>query len=148
MRPQATSDEMSCPTGQNTDSKVRRFPEAWGKNSRKSAPSTGRLPPTPRPLEGTISGMSHVYLYHFTYRQAKRAHVPIQFGPPPAARPNTPARNKVMLNARRRPTTSDAVPQKLAPMHKPKKRDKVVYRTVRESTPNSTLSCGSVRATP
>lgn len=38
---------MSPPTGHHTLSMVRRFPEAKGRNSRNSAPSTGRFPPTP-----------------------------------------------------------------------------------------------------
>lgn len=42
---------MRLPTGHQTLSMVKRFPEANGRNSRKSAPSTGRFPPTPRPKQ-------------------------------------------------------------------------------------------------
>jgi hypothetical protein len=45
--------------------------------------------------------------------------------------------NKVKLKAKRRPTTSDAVPQKLAPMQRPRKSARVVYRIWFSSTPNS-----------
>jgi len=43
------NEAMSCPIGHQTDSIVRRLPDANGRNSRNSAPSTGRLPPTPTP---------------------------------------------------------------------------------------------------
>lgn len=101
-------DAISCPTGHHTLSRVRRFPLANGRNSRNNAPSTGKLPPTPAP------------------RQANSEQVATQLWPPPAARPNAPARKSVQLKARRRPMISDAIPQKLAPMHRPVKRDRVV----------------------
>lgn len=101
-------EAISCPTGHHTLSNVKRFPLAKGRNSRNNAPSTGRLPPTPIP------------------KQQKSAQVPTQLGPPPAARPNTPAMNRVALKARRRPTTSDMIPQKLAPRQRPRKSDRVV----------------------
>ena len=104
----ARSEAMRFPTGQKTDSKVKRFPDVCGRNSRKRAPSTGRLPPTPRPM------------------QAYSADTPIQLGPPPAARPKIPARQRVKLKARRRPRTSDAVPQNEAPMQRPRKSARVV----------------------
>lgn len=96
------SDAINCPRGHHTESSVNMFPDAIGKNSRKSAPSTGRLPPMPTPNE------------------AKRPQVPIQLLPPPTARPKTPAINRVELKASRRPTMSDAIPQKDAPMHSPR----------------------------
>ena len=108
MKAQARREAMRLPTGQKTESKVKRLPDVCGKNSRKSAPSTGRLPPTPRPM------------------QAYKAQVPIQLGPPPAARPKTPARKSVKLKARRRPIISEAVPQNEAPMQRPRKRARVV----------------------
>lgn len=52
------------------------------------------------------------------------------------------------LKASRRPMISEAVPQKEAPMHRPRKRDKVVYLTSVSLTPNSAESCGKVNATP
>lgn len=90
--------------------------DALGRNSRKSAywiisvvakllinnwhtPSTGKLPPTPNPSA------------------AYSPQVPTQLGPPPTARPNTPARNRVVLNARRRPARSDPMPQNEAPVN-------------------------------
>lgn len=124
------SEAIRLPTGQKTDRSVSKLPDVCGRNSRNRAPSTGRLPPTPRPM------------------QAYNAQTPIQFGPPPAASPKIPARNKVKLNARRRPTTSDAVPQKEAPMQRPRKSARVVYLTSVSLTPNSADSWGRVRATP
>jgi len=122
MKAQASSEAIKLPTGQKTESSVKRFPDVWGRNSRNKAPSTGRFPPTPRPI--------HAY----------SAHVPIQLGPPPEARPKTPARKRVKLKARRRPIMSDAVPQKDAPMQRPRKSDSVVYLTSVSLTPNSALS--------
>ena len=61
-----------------------------------------------------ISGKILVIFRNGTY--------PIQVGPPPAARPKAAAKNKVVLNARRRPTISDATPQKEAPIQRPKKK--------------------------
>jgi hypothetical protein len=116
------SEAITCPIGQKTDNRVSRLLDDSGRNSRNSAPSTGKLPPTPNP------------------RQLNSAAVPIQLGPPPAASPKAPARNSVKLKAKRRPTTSEAVPQKLAPMQRPKKRANVVYLMLLESTPNSTAS--------
>lgn len=121
---------MRLPTGHQTESRVRRLPLSNGRNSRKSAPSTGRLPPTPRPT------------------QAKRPHAPIQVGAPAAASPNTPARKRVKLKASRRPMTSEAIPQNDAPKQRPRNRLSVVKRTVFESTPNSSLRPGRVSATP
>jgi hypothetical protein len=123
-------EAIKFPTGQNIDNSVRRLPFVWGKNSRNNAPSTGRLPPTPSPM--------HAY----------SAQTPIQVGPPPAARPKHPAKSRVMLKASRRPKTSEAVPQNEAPRQRPRKSDNVVYLTSVSLTPNSTDSCGKVRATP
>jgi hypothetical protein len=120
----------SCPTGHQTDRTVRRAPLAFGRNSRNKAPSTGRFPPTPVPSA------------------AKRPHVPIQVGPAPTAIPKTPARKRVMLNANRRPMTSDPIPQKHAPMQRPMKSEQVVYLTFFSETPNVVCNEGSVNATP
>lgn len=51
MKAQARRLDTKLPTGHHTLSMVRRFPEANGRNSRKRAPSTGKLPPTPRPKQ-------------------------------------------------------------------------------------------------
>ena len=96
------SDAINCPRGHHTESSVSMPPDAMGRNSRKRAPSTGRLPPIPMPNE------------------AKSAQVPIQVLPPPTARPKTPAINSVELKASRRPMTSDAIPQKDAPIQSPR----------------------------
>jgi len=66
----ATSEATSVPTGHQTERRVKRLPDAKGRNSRNSAPSTGRLPPMPSPV------------------QAYKAQAPIQLGAPPAANPN------------------------------------------------------------
>jgi len=124
------SEAISWPTGHQTDRRVRRPPLAIGRNSRNKAPSTGKLPPTPRPT------------------QAKRAQDPIQLGAAPAATPKTLAMPRVQLNASRRPTTSDMTPQKEAPMQRPRKSARVVYRIWLESTPYSSDKEGSVNATP
>lgn len=127
MNAQASRLEIRVPMDQNKARELRRAPEAKGRNSRKMAASTGRLPPTPKP------------------RQAKRAHTlyvvrkrlnhqgiltyAIQLGAPPAASPKTPQRNRVMLKAGRRPIASEARPQNEAPTISPTKREHVVNRT-------------------
>ena len=73
---------------------------------------------------------------------------PTQVGAPPAAKPKTPARKSVMLNAGRRPMTSDARPQNEAPRQRPKNKAQVVKRTREEDTSNSMDSWGKVSATP
>src|ERR1700753_2599031 len=92
---------MSCPTGHHTDSKVRRLFDSYGKNSRKSEPSTGRFPPTPSPM------------------QRNKAAVPNQFGPNATENPNAPQSKRGMLNAGRRPIRSEAMPQTVEPMERP-----------------------------
>ncbi len=95
----------------------------------RHTPSTGRFPPTPNPSA------------------AYSPQVPTQLGPPPTARPNRPARNSVVLNAKRRPTRSDPIPQNEAPTHSPVNKAQVVYRTLLELTPNSDVRLGKVSAT-
>ena len=143
--PQAISEPISWPIGHHTDRRVSKLWDALGRNSRKSAlkksalptlsmttgltPSTGRFPPTPNP------------------NAAYSPQVPTQLGPPPIARPNKPARNRVVLKAKRRPIRSEPTPQKEAPKHSPVKRAQVVYRTLLELTPNSDVKLGKVSAT-
>ena len=115
-------EPINCPRGHQTESIVKRFPDANGRNSRKRAPSTGRFPPTPNP------------------RAENRAHVPIQLGAPPTAIPKTPQMKRLQLKAGLRPIISEATPQKDAPQQRPTKRAQVVYRTVLASTPNSGVS--------
>ena len=45
------SEAIKLPTGQKTESSVNKFPDVCGRNSKNRAPSTGRLPPTPRPMQ-------------------------------------------------------------------------------------------------
>ena len=123
-------EAINCPSGHQTLSKVRRFPDAKGRNSRNSAPSTGRFPPTPNP------------------RAANMPQVPIQLGAPPTAIPKTPQIKRLKLKAGLRPMTSEATPQKEAPKQRPTKSAQVVYLTVCWSTPNSGVNDGRVRATP
>ena len=54
---------------------------------------------------------------------------------------------RVVLNARRLPTISEAMPQKEAPTHNPTKMEQVVYRTWVALGPNSDVSDGKVSAT-
>ena len=130
MKPQAMTDPISVPNGHQTESNVRRLPDANGRNSRKSAPSTGRLPPTPHP------------------REAYSAHTVIQLCEPPTAVPKTEVMKRVKLKAGRLPITSEIVPQKDAPTQRPVKTDRVVNLTLVWLTPNSSLREGSVTATP
>lgn len=123
--------------GHQTLSMVRRLPEANGRNSKKSAPSTGRFPPTPRPKQENRAQAliySSAIIHH--YKQEERTY-PIQLGLPPAARPNTLVMRRVRLKAGRRPITSDATPQNEAPRQRPKNNAQVVKRTRLSETPNS-----------
>lgn len=101
-------EESNCPKGHHIESKVKKRAEMTGKNSRKSAPSTGRLPPIP------------------THRDAISPHVAIQLGAAPTAIPKTLPRNSVALKAIRRPIISEATPQQNAPTHNPTKPAQVV----------------------
>lgn len=75
-----TRSATSWPTDHHMDMTVRRYWCEAGMKSRNTAESTGRFPPTPRP--STASRDASV----------------MKFGDPPAARPKTPARKRVMLN--------------------------------------------------
>ncbi len=108
MKCQAKSDAHSCPIGHQTESRVKRELDASGRNSRKRAPSTGRLPPTPKP------------------RAAYMMQTPLQLGAHAEAVPNTLAMSRVRLKAMRRPMMSEPMPQKKLPRHKPTKREDVV----------------------
>jgi hypothetical protein len=129
---------------------VKRFPEAKGRNSKNRAPSTGRLPPTPRPkaanMPQTLRNSCQPCLSRFN--KGEIGAYPIQVGLPPTEIPKMPQMRSVILNARRRPTKSEAIPQKDAPMHRPTNSDAVVKRTWVVDTPNSAVSDGNVRATP
>ena len=143
---------MSPPTGHHTLSMVRRFPEAKGRNSRNSAPSTGRFPPTPMAMTEYMAQTLGVCVRNcFIQRSITGGNIkyyPVQVRLPPTAVPKTPAKKSVMLNAKRRPIKSDAIPQKLAPIHSPTNNAHVVNRTCDSETPNSRDSWGRVRATP
>ncbi len=125
-----TKAATNWPAGHHILSKVRSPPFAVGKNSRKRAPSTGRLPPTPNP------------------RAAKIEEVPIQLGPAPAAIPKAPAMKRVRLKASLRPMISEATPQKLAPRQRPAVKAQVVYLTCASEMSNSAWSDGRHSATP
>lgn len=49
MKYQAMRDEKSWPMGHHTERRVSSDVAPSGSSSRKRAPSTGRLPPTPKP---------------------------------------------------------------------------------------------------
>jgi hypothetical protein len=91
----------SCPTGHQTDNRVSNLFDANGRNSRKRAPSTGKFPPTPKPMH------------------PKSKDVMIHDGPAATAAPNTPQMNRVALKAGRRPMMSDAMPQNVEPNDNP-----------------------------
>ena len=59
-----------------------------------------------------------------------------------------PAMSSVQLKAGLRPITSEAMPQKEAPMQRPTKVAHVVYRTCVDDGPNSSVNWGKVSATP
>ena len=65
--------------------------------------------------------------------------MPTQVFPPPIARPQTPAMKRVVLNARRRPITSEAIPQNDAPMQSPTNAAQVVYLTLVVFAPDSSV---------
>lgn len=69
-------------------------------------------------------------------------------GPPAAAKPKAPQIKRVRLKAGRRPTISDATPQKDAPRQSPTNKAQVVKRTRVEEMPNSEATGVNVRATP
>lgn len=70
-------------------------------NSRNTAESTGKLPPTPMPSI------------------PKRTPSVVKFCDPPAAMANTPEMKSVILNAHRLPTRSHPRPQNAAPTKNP-----------------------------
>ena len=119
MKPQAIIEETNCPIGHQIESKVRRRPEALGRNSRNKAPSTGKLPPTPVP------------------RAANNPHTPIQLGAAPAAIPKTPARNSVALNASLRPMISLPIPYSLVSFESSKDREVIGWLTYPETSANA-----------
>lgn len=104
--------------------------DAKGKNSRKSAPSTGRFPPTPKP------------------RAEAMPQTPIHVGLAAMQMPKIPQIKRVMLKAIRRPTTSEAIPQKDAPRHRPMNKAAVVKRTWVDEIPNSWETEFRVKAMP
>lgn len=149
MKAQARRLDTKLPTGHHTLSIVRRFPDANGRNSRKRAPSTGKFPPTPRPKQAYSAQVLQLLLTNWDqYRPRHISTYPIQFGPPPEARPKAPLIMSVKLNAGRRPIISEAMPQNDAPRQRPRNRAQVVKRTRFSSTPNSSVNWGNVSATP
>lgn len=130
MKYQAKMDETSCPTGHHTDNRVNKALEESGRISRKSAPSTGRFPPTPVPI------------------QAKSIQTPTQLDAYAAKIPKMLVISRVKLKAIRLPMTSDPRPQKKLPKQSPTKRELVVYLTCFSETPNSSDRDGRVKETP
>ena len=108
MKNQATSDEASWPTGHQTERRVSSELDESGRNSRNSAPSTGRLPPTPKPS------------------RANRTQTQAQLVAYVTAMPKTLVMSRVKLKAMRRPRTSEPIPQMKLPKQRPKNRALVV----------------------
>lgn len=102
MKYQANRDDTSWPTGHHTDSSVKSELEASGKNSRKRAPSTGRLPPTPVPIN------------------PNKKHTAGQLGAYAARVPKMLVIRSVRLKAIRRPIISAPSPHNALPMLKPR----------------------------
>lgn len=130
MKYQANSDETSCPTGHHTDRRVSKALEESGRNSRKSAPSTGKFPPTPVP------------------KHANSMQTDTQFGAYATHMPKMLVIRRVALKAMRLPMMSDPRPQKKLPTHRPAKIELVVYLTCFSETPNSPERDGRINETP
>jgi hypothetical protein len=123
-------DAASCPTGHQTLRSVSNLLSTMGKNSKKSAPSTGKLPPTPKPMQAN--------------RRAVKSHV----GARATSIPKNPAMKRVELKAIFRPSVSLRMPQETLPKDSPKKVIMVVYRTSVVERPNSVDKDGRVSAKP
>lgn len=142
-----TNLAIKVPTDHHVARPLRILPELGGRHSRKTAASTGRFPPTPRPKQA-YNAQVLLYSQRVEYPRILIASYPTQLGPPPAARPNVPQMQRVMLKAGRRPMASDAIPQKEAPTINPTKREQVANRESVSETPNSIARGVRVRATP
>jgi len=144
----ATYLEIKVPTDHQVASPLKILAEFGGRHSRKTAASTGRFPPTPRPKQAySAQTLNWVSARSFMFWALEETY-PTQLGAPPAARPNAPQIHSVMLKAGRRPMASEAIPQKEAPMIKPTKRAHVANREWLSEIPNSLAIGVSVRATP
>lgn len=130
MKYHANIEETSCPTGHHTDKSVNKPLEESGKNSRKRAPSTGKFPPTPVPM------------------QANKIQTATQLGAYAAHMPKMLVISRVKLKAIRLPIISAPSPQKKLPTHSPRKRELVVYLTCFSEIPNSSDRDGRVNETP
>ena len=97
----ATRVANTCANAQSIDRTVRRYWWLPGKNSRKMALSTGKLPPTP------------------TDHRAAKVPMAAKFGDPAAIRPKTAVTPMVRLKAHRRPKISHPKPQNMAPTRSP-----------------------------
>ena len=75
-------------------------------NSRKSVPSTGKFPPTPKPLEGyqlpIYMRSNTLGLGAMTHMKEMKTHRAVKFGAEPAMTPNTPPMTRVQFQAIRR----------------------------------------------
>jgi hypothetical protein len=142
-----TNLAIKVPTDHHVARPLKMLLELGGKHSKKTAASTGRFPPTPRPKQAYNA---HVLVYKLINTSQKTFEItyPTQLGPPPAARPNVPQMQRVMLKAGRLPIASEAIPQKEAPIIRPTKREHVANRDSFSETPNSLAIGVSVRATP
>jgi len=78
------SEATTCPTAHQRLNKVKRYCFDPGKNSMKSVPSTGKFPPTPKPMRAIIVQKT------------------VKFGAAPAAMPKIPPMTRVEFQARRR----------------------------------------------
>jgi hypothetical protein len=81
---QATSEETTWPIAHQALNRVSRYWWSPGKNSRNSVPSTGKLPPTPNPINASIT------------------HSTVKLGAAPAAIPKMPPITRVQFQAIRR----------------------------------------------
>lgn len=74
----------TCPTAHQRLNSVKRYCFAPGKNSINIVPSTGKFPPTPKPVK------------------AIKTQKTVKLGAAPATRPKTPPTSKVQFQANRR----------------------------------------------
>jgi hypothetical protein len=100
-RGHATSVAKTWASAQSIDRMVSRYWCDPGKNSRKMAESTGKLPPTP------------------TDQSAAKTPMAAKFGLLAASMPKTDVIAIVRLKAHRRPKMSQPKPQKTAPNSRP-----------------------------
>lgn len=104
MKPQLLIDDTNWPSGHQILKSVKRRPDAFGRNSKNNAPSTGRFPPTPNAMAKKIT------------------HTMGHDGAAATVIPKAPAISNVVLNAIFLPIISEKTPQNIAPKQRPRNK--------------------------